>query len=408
MNSQDVIVLGAGIVGKAAALSLARQGLRVIHIAPDLGSKPNTQIGQNDENSWDSRIYALSSSSQALLNDLQVWDEMPSNRIQPVRDMRVFGDSGNIDDSLHFSAFQGTVPQLAWIVESCQIEKALDLATRFQTGIQRVSEGSVGFESNKDDVVVTTASGQQHSGKLLIAADGANSKVREQLEIETSIDNYQQTAVVANFNCTKPHLQTAHQWFLPGGDILALLPLPEQRLSMVWSTSAQHAQELKELCEQNPDAFCLKITEAANGNVKNQLGELSPITSAQTFPLRRVWAKNLIGPTDDPKIILVGDAAHAMHPLAGQGLNLGLRDISVLSETLSKKADFRSINDRVLLRRYERSRQGDIQALLSTTHSLQKLFSNQEGSAKNLRNLGMKLLNRSSFIKRQLILKALG
>lgn len=408
MNTQDVIVLGAGIVGKAAALSLARQGLKVIHIAPDLEAQQTQKSAQNDENSWDSRIYALSSSSQELLKDLQVWDEIPANRIQPVRDMRVFGDSGNDEDLIHFSAFQGTVPQLAWIAESREIEKALDLATRFQTGIQRISEGAKEFETNANEVSVTTNSGTQYSAKLLIAADGANSKVREQLDIETSIDNYYQTAVVANFNCTKPHLQTAHQWFLPGGDILALLPLPNQRVSMVWSTTEEQSKELKILCEQDPEAFCKKITSSANNDVLNHLGELSLITPAQSFPLRRVWAKSLIGPTVSPKIILVGDAAHAMHPLAGQGLNLGLRDISVLNKTLIDREDFRSINDRILLRRYERSRQGDIQALLSTTHRLQKLFSNKEDSAKNLRNLGMKLLNRSSFIKRQLILKALG
>ena len=408
MSTQDVIVLGAGIVGKAAALSLARQGLKVIHIAPDLDTNSAQKTVQNAENSWDSRIYALSSSSQELLKDLQVWDEIPSNRVQPVRDMRVFGDSGNEDDSLHFSAFQGTVPQLAWIVESRQIEQAIDLATRFQTGIQKITDLTANIQTSEDEVTVTTKSGQQFAAKLMIAADGANSKVRQQLDIQTSMDDYDQTAVVANFNCAKPHLQTACQWFLPGGDILALLPLPNQRVSMVWSTSASNAQALKSLCAEDPNVFCQTITSAAHGNVLKQIGELTLITPAESFPLRRVWAKNIIGPADNPRIILVGDAAHAMHPLAGQGLNLGLRDISILSKILQEKESFRPINDRVLLRRYERSRQGDTQALLSTTHSLQKLFSNNEGFAKNLRNLGMKLLNRSSFIKRQLILKALG
>lgn len=408
MSSQDVIVLGAGIVGKAAALSLARQGLRVIHIAPDLDVNSPQKSSQSSENSWDSRIYALSSSSQELLKDLQVWDEIPGNRVQPVRDMRVFGDSGNADDLIHFSAFQGTVPQLAWIVESGQIEQALDLATRFQTGIQKVAELTTNIQTSEDEVTVTTSNGQKFSAKLLIAADGANSKVRQQLDIDTSFDDYNQTAVVANFSCTRPHLQTACQWFLPGGDILALLPLPNQQVSMVWSTNASNANELKKLCSENPDAFCQTVSAAANGQVLKQLGELSLITPAESFPLRRIWAKNIIGPVDSPKIILVGDAAHAMHPLAGQGLNLGLRDISTLSQILQDRESFRSINDRVLLRRYERSRQGDTQALLSITHTLQKLFSNNDGSAKNLRNFGMKLLNRSSFIKRQLILKALG
>lgn len=408
MNSQDVIILGAGIAGKAASLALARQGLRVIHVSADFGGTPANITASPPKNEWDSRIYALSASSQKLLADLQVWDAIPKDRAQAVRDMKVFGDSGNQEDQIHFSAFQGTVPQLAWIVESGQIEAAIDLACKFQSGIQRITARVKDFHTSSEGVTVETQEGQRFQAQLMIAADGANSPTRRKLGIETSVDDYEQTAVVANFEITQAHLQTAYQWFLPGGDILALLPLPEKRCSMVWSTNAANAEKLTLLGETNPIEFCETITQAANAAVLHELGALKLMTTPKTFPLRRIWAKHVIGPQTDPRVILVGDAAHVMHPLAGQGLNLGLRDIAALKEIFENKESFRSLNDRVLLRRYERQRQGDTQALLTTTHHLQKLFSNSSDQTKRIRNWGMKLLNTSSFIKRQLIQRALG
>lgn len=403
MNSQDVIILGAGIVGKAASLALARKGLKVIHVASDFGL---TNAEYSSPNEWDNRIYALSASSQKLLNDLQVWDAIPKDRVQPVRDMRVFGDSGQPEDGLHFSAFGASVPQLAWIVESNQIERALDLACQFQVGIERHATRVTQLESTEQDVILRTENGKELRAPLLIAADGANSPTRNQLQIETSVDDYFQTAVVANFTIEQPHLQTAYQWFLPGGDILALLPLPGKRCSMVWSTSASHAQELLDLSHESGQ-FCDRVLNAAPGQISHEVGSLELITPPKAFPLRRIWAKNVIGPSAHPHIILVGDAAHVMHPLAGQGLNLGLRDIAILKSILDEKESFRSIDDRVLLRRYERQRQGDTQALLTTTHHLQKMFSSSNTATKTVRNLGMRLINRSRFLKRQLIERAL-
>lgn len=408
MNSQDAIILGAGIVGKAASLALARQGLRVIHLSADFGGTPQSILSASSQNEWDSRIYALSSSSQKLLADLQVWDAIPKERTQAVRDMRVFGDSGNKEDHIHFSAFQGTVPQLAWIVESGQIETAIDLACKFQSGIQRITTRVKDFHTTDKGVTVETEDGQTFHAQLMIAADGANSPTRHKLGIETSVDDYEQTAVVANFETAQTHLQTAYQWFLPGGDILAMLPLPAKRCSMVWSTSANHAQKLLALAQSDVAAFCQRVMQAATGEVFHELGELKLITPPKTFPLRRIWAKHVIGPESDPRVILVGDAAHVMHPLAGQGLNLGLRDIATLKDVLENKEGFRSLNDRVLLRRFERQRQGDTQALLTTTHHLQKIFSSSSDQSKLIRNWGMKILNKSPFIKRQLIQRALG
>jgi ubiquinone biosynthesis UbiH/UbiF/VisC/COQ6 family hydroxylase len=318
--------------------------------------------------------------------------------------MRVFGDSGHAGDEIHFSAFSATVPQLSWIVESGHIEKTLDAAIQFQGLIERITDKVIDVVSNNEGVTVTTESGLNVCGKLLLAADGAHSFVREKLQIETAQNAYDQTAVVANFQAEKNHQGTACQWFLPGGEILALLPLPDKKLSMVWSASTEHAERLKKL---SPESLCAEVMRAAQGQIEQRAGQLRMLTAQQGFPLRRMKAKRMLAPDTRPRIVLIGDAAHVMHPLAGQGLNLGLRDVANLADILDNKEVFRAFDDPVLLRRFERARHGDTDALLFTTDRLQKLFANEAGHVKTIRNLGMKLVNRSHFLKRQLIKQAL-
>ncbi|MEY4482093.1 MAG: hypothetical protein RIQ84_1255 [Pseudomonadota bacterium] len=400
MNSYDLIIVGAGIIGKATALRLAQLGLKILHIAPNF----DPGVHCNDDLTWDSRIYALSGSTQKLLSDIHVWESLDHSRLQVVSDMRIFGDSGQTQDELHFSAYSATVNQLAWIVESSHIEKTLDTACQFQGNIKRLTGSLVNFTTNNDSVTLTTQAGETFTAKLLVAADGAKSSIREKLQIETPINDYEQTAVVANFECTQDHQSTARQWFLENGEILALLPLPNKKLSMVWSAQPEHAEELKNL---NDRALCSTVMSAASGQVGSQTGPLKLITSAQGFPLRRMRAKRIIGPDERPRVILIGDAAHVMHPLAGQGLNLGLRDVACLGKLLEEKESFREIDDPVLLRRYERARHGDTDVLLFTTDKLKKLFSSNSNALKVARNWGMGLVNKSRFLKRQLIKKAL-
>ena len=400
MTNFDAIVIGAGIAGKTTSLRLAKLGLKILHIAPNFDPGSHS----NGEDDWDSRIYALSSSTQQLLSDLHVWEAMNMSRIEVVSEMRIYGDSGHLDDELHFSAYGATVPQLAWIVESSHIEKTLDAASQFAGNIKRIVSTVIDFSSTKEHVIVQASSGESYRAKLLIAADGANSPTRQKLNIETSVNQYEQTAVVANFKCEKPHLGTACQWFLPEGEILALLPLPNQRLSMVWSAKPAHAEKLKTMGEE---ALCAEVMSASGGDVGRRTGALKMMTPPQAFPLRRMRAQRIIAPEVGPRIILVGDAAHVMHPLAGQGLNLGLRDDAALGKTLEEREPFRAIDDSVLLRRYERSRHGDTDALLLTTDQLQKLFVHDSRALKKIRNLGLRIVNRSHFLKRQLIKKAL-
>ncbi|MBU3625223.1 FAD-dependent monooxygenase [Polynucleobacter sp. JS-Safj-400b-B2] len=397
----DVVVVGGGIVGKACALGLAQLGLNTIEIAPDLGQNvPNPQGTQ-----WGQRIYAFSPSTQKLLSHLQIWDALDHDRLQPVRDMRIYGDRGEKNDTLHLSAFEAGTPQLAWIGEANLIEHTIDQASRFQNKLERVNDAVEKIHVDTDGSTLNLKNGGSIRAQLVIAADGANSPIRNELGMSASEENYSQSAVVVNWLCTYPHLETAFQWFLPGGDIVAMLPLPGKQVSMVWSTSPENASDLLKLDQAQ---WLNQFASIANGAIIKQLGELTLNSIPTAFPLRKIRAKRFIGPEASPKVVLIGDAAHVMHPLAGQGLNLGLRDVAVLLNILGKRESFRSPSDIVLLRRYERQRQGDTSALLWVTDKLKKLFSASSSTERQLRNWGLGLVNKSHFIKQRLIERALG
>ena len=401
IRAVDVAVVGGGITGKACALGLAQLGLQTIQIAPDLGQA----VAPPQGNQWGQRIYAFSPSTQKLLAHLQVWDAIDHSRLQPVRDMRIFGDRGEKQDQLHLSAFEAGTPQLAWIGESNVIEHTLDQASRFQNKLERISDAVENIQVDADGASLQLTNGSTLRAQLVIAADGANSPIRSELGISAKEESYSQSAVVVNWICSHAHLETAYQWFLPGGDIVAMLPLPNQQVSMVWSTSPENAAELLQLDQVE---WSEKFSLIANGAIAAQLGELTLNSTPAAFPLKRMRASRFIGPDENPKVVLIGDAAHVMHPLAGQGLNLGLRDVATLLNILSKRESFRLPNDKVLLRRYERQRQGDTSALLWVTDKLKKLFSASSGTEKQLRNWGLGMVNRSHFIKRRLIERALG
>jgi 2-octaprenylphenol hydroxylase len=397
----DVAVVGGGIAGKACALGLAQLGLLTAEVAPDLAQTvPSPQGSQ-----WGQRIYAFSPSTQKLLAHLQIWDALDHSRLQVVRDMRIYGDRGEKNDHLHLSAFEAGTPQLAWIGESNLIEHTLDQAARFQNKLERINDVVEKIDVDSNGCTLQLKNGGVIQAQLVIAADGANSPIRSEIGIDVSEESYLQNAVVANWTCSYPHLETAFQWFLPGGDIVAMLPLPNKQVSMVWSTTPEHASELLQL---DTSQWRERFAMIANGAIEKQLGELSLNSIPAAFPLRKIRAARFIGPETNPKVILVGDAAHVMHPLAGQGLNLGLRDVAVLLNILGKRESFRSINDLILMRRYERQRQGDTNALLWVTDKLKKLFSGSSNAEKQLRNWGLGLVNKSHFIKQRLIERALG
>ncbi|BDX20815.1 ubiquinone biosynthesis hydroxylase [Polynucleobacter sp. TUM22923] len=397
----DVAVVGGGIVGKACALGLARLGLQTIQIAPDLGSAVPEPHGDQ----WGQRIYAFSPGTQKLLSHLQLWDALDHRRLQAVRDMKIFGDRGDKQDQLHLSAFEAGVPQLAWIGEANLIEHTLDQASRFQNKLERVNASVEKIAILSHGVDLHLANGSEVHARLVIAADGSNSPMRNELGISISEESYSQNAVVANWTCTRAHLETAYQWFLPGGDIVAMLPLPNKQVSMVWSTSTENANHLLTLDQA---AWTEAFSNIAQGALVAQLGVLTLHSKVATFPLKKMKADRFIGPAENPQVVLIGDAAHVIHPLAGQGLNLGLRDVASLLQIIGKRESFRLLNDQVLLRRYERQRQGDTSALLWVTDKLKKLFSASSATERQLRNWGLGIVNRSHFIKRSLIERALG
>lgn len=382
----DVAVIGGGLVGKTAALALTQGGLRVALLAQPCSPLPADEA-------FDARVYALSASSHALLERLRVWQAIDLARVSPVYDMRVYGDA---HAELHFSAFQAAVPQLAWIAESSLIERALDAALRFQPNLTWLDTRAQGLDVKADAATIGLANGQVLEADLVVGADGAHSWVRAQIGSKVERRDYRQTGVVANFRAERPHGETAYQWFRDG-EIIALLPLPGPHVSLVWSARTEHANELLRL---TPAQLAAEVERATHGHP----GALECVTPARGFPLALQTVDKLIA----PRVALVGDAAHLIHPLCGQGMNLGLRDVAVLADVIAKKESFRDLGDTVLLRRYERGRREDIRSLVVATDGLQRLFSVPGSIARAVRNTGMALVGSQPLVKRWLVAAALG
>ncbi|WP_431019003.1 UbiH/UbiF family hydroxylase [Burkholderia cepacia] len=385
-HSFDVAVVGGGLVGKTAALALTQSGYKTALLAQPAAPRPADLV-------FDTRVYALSSSSQALLERLRVWQALDHGRLAPVYDMRVYGDA---HAELHFSAYQASVPQLAWIAESSLVEASLDAALRFQPNLTWFEARAQGFDVHDDAAVLTLSSGQVLEADLVVGADGAHSWVRSQMGAKVERRDYRQTGVVANFKASLPHRETAYQWFHEG-EIVALLPLPDGHVSLVWSAHTAHADELLAL---DPAQLAAEVERVSHG----QVGTLDCVTPAAGFPLALQTVDKLIA----PRVALVGDAAHLIHPLAGQGMNLGLRDVAAFADAIAGKESFRNLGDTVLLRRYERSRREDIRALMVATDGLQRLFSVPGSLAKAVRNAGMAFVGAQPLVKRWLVSAALG
>ena len=392
-SSFDIAVVGSGIPGLAAALGFAQQGLSVALIGPR--AKPYVPTSSAP---YDPRIYAMAPSSVALLEGLGVWNSVDQQRVCAVEHMRVFGDDG---PQLAFDAYGATVERLATIVEECELLRVLDAACGFQPSIKRISSSFTALAAKADaiDVVIEDA---LITAKLLIGADGANSSVRAAAGLNATEKSYDQSAIVANFECVRPHLNTAYQWFTEEG-VVALLPLPGQRVSLVWSAPDEIAADLATL---SPDQLALRVAErcAPAGEQCVSIGPLTALGAAHAFPLRQIAVSRLIG----ARVALVGDAAHVIHPLAGQGLNLGLQDVALLLEVVRAREPFRDVGDVAVLRRYERGRAEALSLMRFTTDSLARLFAFDDPLVRRLRNAGLAAVNRLGPLKNALIRRALG
>jgi 2-polyprenylphenol 6-hydroxylase len=388
----DVVVVGAGLVGMSCALALGQQGLSVGLLESKLLSASATM----SEDDWDSRIYAISPANASWLAAMGVWQRLQtgrdSPRVCPIAQMQIFGDAAH--SNLQFDATEANVENLGFILESRHLEQAslsalADSAVDVMTGVAPIA---VTFTQQQADIEL--ADGRRLSAQLLIAADGAHSWLRRRADIAVNTHDYAQMGVVANFETELPHHQVAYQWFSDEG-VLAWLPLPGHRMSMVWSADTQLAKSLLEL-----DAESLAARVGEQGN--KQLGTLRLLTAACAFPLRQQTAEVLV----KPKLALVGDAAHTVHPLAGQGVNLGFRDVQVLADTLRGRSQQQPCGDFMLLRRYERARKADMIAMQSVTRGLSALFLHPDAYVKRLRNWGLNMTNQQAKIKKYLMQQA--
>jgi len=384
----DIAVVGAGVAGLATAVGAAQLGLRTVLIGPRVAvHRPDAAAP------FDARIYAIAPASVALLEQLKVWPAVDASRVQPVAKMRVFGDAGR---ELSFDAYQAALPRLATIVEESELLRALGTAAGFASGLDRVEAAFDAIQGKDEAARLLLADGRAVEARLVVAADGARSAVRAAAGINAQELSYEQTAVVANFACERPHHGVAYQWFDPTEGVIALLPLPGNHVSLVWSAP----QPLAEALRKDEAKLPLRLAVRAGP----YLGTLEPAGPAQSFPLRRVTVDRLIG----ARLALIGDAAHVVHPLAGQGLNLGLADVSEVLRVLGSRETWRGPGDAVLLRRYERSRAEPVGLMRLTTHALARLFARDDALSRDVRNLGLAAVNALPPLKNALIRHAAG
>jgi 2-octaprenylphenol hydroxylase len=391
----DSLIVGAGVIGTVMASLLVARKLsapgRVAIVANDIMAEPLPDVD------WDLRVFALSRASERLLTACGVWDSLPTQRVNAYERMCVWDASGEPGgrDSLTFDCAEIGEPNLGYIVDGRALQRQCLQAAR-QAGAVLIEGGLAAIAAADTHVAVRLDDGREMHSQLLIGADGAESKTRTLLGIQTAGHAYRQDALVAHVRTSKPHGSTAWQRFLGTGP-LAMLPLPDGRVSIVWSAALPEAARLRAL---DRAAFGAALT-AAGGAVLGDCELSSPLAS---FPLRLNYALEYVR----PRAVLLGDAAHVIHPLAGQGMNLGLLDCAALADVLSAAAGAAYFGEHRLLRRYERRRRSENLLAAAAMDGLERLFSSTEPWSAGLRAAGLGAVGRMGFVKRALARRALG
>lgn len=376
----DVLIVGAGLAGAALAAALRGSTLKVGIVETRPPARPD---------GWDARIYAISPTNVDFLSEIGIWQHLDPARMAPVYDMEIHGDAGG---RLDFSAYDSGLRELAWILESSLMQLELWETVKRQHNVTLICPASPAALAIDDTAArLTLTDGRRIEAKLVVAADGRDSWVRQAAGIGARNTPYDEKGVVANFRCEKPHRNAAFQWFRPDG-VLAYLPLPDQQMSMVWSAPDALADELVAL---PPEALCARVAEAGG----YRLGKLELITPAAAFPLRLMRVETAVR----PRLALIGDAAHAIHPLSGHGINLGYQDARVLAEQIKGLPAWRDPGELPVLRAYARARAEETALLQYTTHGLNRLFKPADPILSGLRNIGLNLTNSVPVLRNALV-----
>ena len=383
----DLVIVGGGLAGLSLACALRETRLKIALV--ETLPPPERPAG------WDARVYAVTPINAEFLQRIGIWKHLDLTRVAAIQAMHVFGDAGA---QLDFSAYGAGLSELGWIVESSLMACELWENAKRQ-GNLTVFRGMspVSLKTLTDNAVLELDDGQTSlRAKLVVGADGRDSWIRRAAGLSAEDTPYGERGLVANFECAEEHRHIARQWFRQDG-VLAWLPLPGRRISIVWSTPEAHARELMAL---PPEILSQRVAAAG----KDALGALSLITPPAAFPLRLMRVPEPIA----PRVALIGDAAHGIHPLSGHGINLGFQDARVLAERLIASPEWEDIGGMRLLASYRRARKEETFLMQTATHLLHRLFHETLPGARTLRNAGMSLTNRLPWLKDLLIRYAAG
>jgi len=389
-HDYDVVIVGAGMVGAALACMLDGSGLRVALI------EARSLRTHWPEGSVDLRVSAITAASRHIFMALDAWERMRALGVSPFQEMQVWDAAGG--GAVHFEAADIGVPYLGYIIENRVVQTALLAGIAGSSSVTLICPAAInGMQRDAQGVRLLLADGRSLSTALVVGADGGNSRIRQLAAISTQGWSYDQQAVVAAVNTRLKHAETAWQRFLPAGP-LAFLPLRDGRSAIVWSVSPARA---KELLAMEASAFCRTLGEAFD----HRLGEVLETSPRAVFPLRLQHADRYIS----QRLALVGDAAHTIHPLAGQGVNLGLLDAAALAEVIQDALDRgRDFATLPVLRRYERWRKGDNLLTMLAMDGFKRCFGAEFPPLRLLRNAGLRLVDAAPPVKHRLIRHAMG